>query len=254
MTSQARRDMHNYSDYIIYVDESGDHSLTSIDEAYPIFVLSFCIFNKQSYSESLVQKLKHFKFKYFGHDMVILHENEIRKDKGDFRSLKPKEKRDVFMGELTTIIEEEEFTVIATIIKKDELVGRYMKADNPYSLALRFCMERTYKYLASKNQEDKTTHIVVEKRGQKEDRELELEFRRICDGSNYENIHFPFEIIMAHKQSNSAGLQLADLIARPIGIKHLRPTQSNRSYDVIETKFYKNGSGRKEGYGLKKFP
>jgi len=201
-----------------------------------------------------VQKLKHFKFKYFGHDMVILHENEIRKDKGDFRSLKPKEKRDAFMGELTTIIEEEEFTIIATVIKKDELVGRYMKADNPYSLALRFCMERTYKYLASKNQEDKTTHIVVEKRGQKEDTALELEFRRICDGSNCDCIHFPFEIIMAHKQSNSAGLQLADLIARPIGIKHLRPTQSNRPYDVIETKFYKNGSGRKEGYGLKKFP
>ena len=246
--------MHNYSDYIIYVDESGDHSLTSIDEAYPIFVLAFCIFNKQSYSDSLVQKLKYFKFKYFGHDMVILHENEIRKDKGDFKSLKPKEKRDAFMGELTTIIEEEDFTVIATVIKKDELVGRYMKADNPYSLALRFCMERTYKYLASKNQHEKTTHIVVEKRGYKEDAALELEFRRICDGSNFDCVHFPFEIIMAHKQSNSAGFQLADLIARPIGVKHVRPEQSNRPYDVIETKFYKNESGRKEGYGLKKFP
>lgn len=243
-----------YSDYIIYVDESGDHSLTSIDEAYPVFVLAFCIFHKNSYSESLVRKLKHFKFKYFGHDMVILHENEIRKDKGDFKSLKPKEKRDAFMEELTTIIDEEDFTVVATVIKKDELVGRYIKADNPYGLALRFCMERSYKYLFSKHQHKKITHIVVEKRGHKEDTELELEFRRICDGSNFDKVHFPFEIIMAHKQSNSAGLQLADLIARPIGIKHLRHDQPNRSYDVIETKFYKNGSGRKDGYGLKKFP
>jgi len=55
--------------------------------------LAFCIFNKQTYSESLVKKLKHFKFKYFGHDMVILHENEIRKDKGDFRTLKQYYKR-----------------------------------------------------------------------------------------------------------------------------------------------------------------
>jgi len=246
--------MQNYSDYIIYVDESGDHSLTSIDEAYPIFVLAFCIFNKQTYSESLVKKLKHFKFKYFGHDMVILHENEIRKDKGDFRTLKPREKRDTFMSELTNIIKEEDFTVIATVIKKDELIGKYIKADNPYSLALQFCMERAYKYLVSKNQKDKITHIVVEKRGRKEDTALELEFRRICDGNNYDRINFPFEIIMAHKQSNSAGLQLADLIARPIGIKHLRPTKPNRPYDIIETKFYKNGNGRKEGYGLKKFP
>ncbi len=46
-----------YSDYIIYVDESGDHSLASIDEGYPIFVLAFCIFDKKSYSENAVVKL-----------------------------------------------------------------------------------------------------------------------------------------------------------------------------------------------------
>jgi hypothetical protein len=31
---------------VIYVDESGDHSLTMIDPLYPIFVLVFCIFRK----------------------------------------------------------------------------------------------------------------------------------------------------------------------------------------------------------------
>ncbi len=39
-----------HSDYIVYVDESGDHSLSSIDEGYPIFVLSFCVFQKTYYS------------------------------------------------------------------------------------------------------------------------------------------------------------------------------------------------------------
>jgi len=39
-----------FSDYIIYVDESGDHSLESIDPDYPIFVLSFCIFKKSKYT------------------------------------------------------------------------------------------------------------------------------------------------------------------------------------------------------------
>ncbi|HFD87807.1 MAG TPA: DUF3800 domain-containing protein, partial [Gammaproteobacteria bacterium] len=33
-----------HSEYIVFVDESGDHGLRSIDEAYPIFVLAFCIF------------------------------------------------------------------------------------------------------------------------------------------------------------------------------------------------------------------
>jgi hypothetical protein len=39
-----------FSDYIIYVDESGDHSLQVIDEQYPLFVLSFCIFRKVEYA------------------------------------------------------------------------------------------------------------------------------------------------------------------------------------------------------------
>lgn len=28
-----------YNDYVIYVDESGDHTLTAIDRDYPVFVL-----------------------------------------------------------------------------------------------------------------------------------------------------------------------------------------------------------------------
>lgn len=33
-----------FSDYVVYVDESGDHSLASIDPDYPVFVLALCIF------------------------------------------------------------------------------------------------------------------------------------------------------------------------------------------------------------------
>lgn len=29
-----------FSDFIVYVDESGDHSLQSIDQSYPVFVLA----------------------------------------------------------------------------------------------------------------------------------------------------------------------------------------------------------------------
>jgi len=38
-----------FSDSIVDVDESGDHGLTSIQEPYPVFVLSFCIFHKDEY-------------------------------------------------------------------------------------------------------------------------------------------------------------------------------------------------------------
>ncbi|MBI5274428.1 MAG: DUF3800 domain-containing protein [Chlamydiales bacterium] len=68
-----------YSDYIVYVDESGDHSLTSIDQSYPVFVLTFCVFEKTYYSEVIVPAIRKLKFKMFGHDMVVLHEHDIRK-------------------------------------------------------------------------------------------------------------------------------------------------------------------------------
>lgn len=29
-----------FSDYVVYVDESGDHSLASIDRDFPVFVLA----------------------------------------------------------------------------------------------------------------------------------------------------------------------------------------------------------------------
>lgn len=33
-----------YSDFVIYVDESGDHGMQRLDPYYPIFVLAFCVF------------------------------------------------------------------------------------------------------------------------------------------------------------------------------------------------------------------
>ena len=80
------------------------------------------------------------------------------------------------------------------------------------------------------------------------------QFRRISNGQNYKGNKMPFEIVMANKMSNSAGLQLADLIARPIGISVLKPDQENRAYEIIKGKFHKNGYGKIDGVGLKVFP
>jgi len=74
----------NFSDYIIYVDESGDHGLKTIDPFYPVFVLVFCIFNIEDHINKAIPALQRFKFKHFGHDQTILHETDIRKDRGDF--------------------------------------------------------------------------------------------------------------------------------------------------------------------------
>jgi hypothetical protein len=61
----------------------------------------------------------------------------------------------------------------------------------------------------------------------------------------------PFELIIAPKTTNSEGLQLADLTARPIGLMVLRPEQANRAAEVLRDKFYQDADGNPSGRGLK---
>ena len=103
------------------------------------------------------------------------------------------------------------------------------------------------------DQADPTVHVIVGKRGRNEDDDLELEFRRICDGANYKSEKFNFEIVFADKKSNAAGLQLADLVARPIGLSVLRPGQPNRAFEAVKPKLLAK-NGRIDGWGLKCFP
>jgi hypothetical protein len=70
-----------------------------------------------------------------------------------------------------------------------------------------------------------------------EDSALELEFLRIVGGHNrFGRPLAGFRIRLVDKKANSSGLQIADLTARPIGIKTIRPQQSNRAFEIIEKK------------------
>lgn len=121
-------------------------------------------------------------------------------------------------------------------------------------MALKFCMERA-SYFLEKNQEHRVTHIIMEKRGKKENRKLEAEFQSICNGGNYRGRKLPFELIFADKQSNSSGLQLADLAAYPIGRHVLKPGQVNRAYEIVAKKLVRDPVGNDpKGWGLKTFP
>src|SRR5262245_43093412 len=190
--------------------------MQTVDPNYPIFVLAFCVFHKRYYSEKVVSALQKFKFAKFGHDLVVLHERDIRKEKDKFK-FQNRQEKDAFIEELTDLIEESNFVLISCVIDKKRLEIPPGERLNPYHIALGFCLETLYEFLMEKKQEDVRTHVIVECRGKKEDNELELEFRRICDGANRLGIALPFDVVFADKRVNSAGLQLADLVARPIG-------------------------------------
>lgn len=244
----------DFSNYVIYVDESGDHSLEVIDQYFPVFVLDFCIFQKEYYYSSIVPKVQAFKFQHFGHDLVVLHEHDIRKQKPPFVFLKTQAKRIAFMEGLNEIIEGADFTIVAAVIDKHRLTHQYAYPENPYDIALCFCMERAYAFLRDQGEHTRQTHIVVEKRGKREDDALEFSFRSIRDGANHWGPMHGFEIVFADKRINSTGLQFADLTARPIARNTLDPAQPNRAYEIINTKFRQSPAGVVKGWGLKIFP
>lgn len=178
--------MTEFSDYTVYVDESGDHSLTSIDPQFPVFALSFCVVKKTDYISFVVPSVQAMKFKYWGHDAVVLHEHEIRKSKGDFTwLLTDRKNREAFYEDLNQIMVEAPVSLIGSVIDKYALVGKYTKPWSPYEFALHFCLERLHMFLKENNQTGKRVHVVFECRGRTEDDDPELTFRRIVGGESH---------------------------------------------------------------------
>nr|WP_283161396.1 DUF3800 domain-containing protein [Xanthomonas nasturtii] len=247
-----------FSDYIVFVDESGDHGMATIDPAFPLFVLSCCLISKRDYMAAVVPAIQRIKFATFGHDAVVLHEREIRRDIGAFSVLRDRQKKQAFIDALTDALASAPMTIFSAVIDKRRLQDR-QRGENPYEISMRFCLERMYYKLGKQGQVAQrgaalTTHVLCEARGHNEDQDLELAFRRICGGDNFSGVEMPFDPVICDKKSNAIGLQLADLVARPIGMRQLRPDQPNRAWDVIEQKLDKDATGRYLGYGLKCFP
>lgn len=246
--------MENFGEYIVYVDESGDHSLQRINPDYPVFVLAFCILHKAQYLTQVVPRIQELKFRYFGHDMVVLHESDIRKARPPFNILLNADVRSRFLTDLTQIIREAPFTLVASCINKREFIHRRGPDGNPYHVAMEFGLERVYMELQSKGQRGRLTHVVFEQRGLQEDNALELEYRRILDQSRVEGLSETLEMVLANKKVNSAGLQLADMVARPIGRHLLNPEQPNQAFEVLKGKFRQGRDGNIWGRGLKVYP
>jgi hypothetical protein len=223
-----------FSDYVAFVDESGDHNLTSINPEFPLFVLAFCILRKDDYATQVAPALKILKFNTFGHDLSVLHSRDIRKQQGDFSVLRDPVRRSAFLSGMSAVIAEAPFTLCVTAIDKKKLKERYGDPRNPYHLSLQFCLERTYRFLSAQGQQGKQTHIIAESRGKAEDMDLAFQFRRII-GENGDWNH-SFELRFAAKACNSIGLQLADLAAHPVARHVLEPSQPNRAFEIVEKK------------------
>ncbi|NVM57508.1 MAG: DUF3800 domain-containing protein [Desulfobacterales bacterium] len=243
--------------YVMFVDESGDHNLQNVDDNFPLFCLCGCIFEKAYYHATARPLVDALKIRFCHSTNVILHSRDVRRQQGAFYFLKDRDRREEFYEALNELMGQLDFSIIAVAILKREHLAQYGdRAKHPYHLGLEFMMER-FALTMRRGGGSNEGHIIAESRGRVEDELLKEEFFRLkAEGSYYQRFKEITTLWTEKKRKNIVGLQIADLAAYPIARKILDPAHDQLSFDVLRAKICSEpGPGtRILGYGMKIFP
>jgi len=226
------------SNYLIFVDESGDHHLNKYPKEYPMFVLAFIIISKDEYCDRLLPRFSRLKLKYFPDVSTIFHEREIRKAEKRFVFLTDVNTRKSFQADLSAMMTEIDYRIVAVAVNKEEKPKRNILTEDLYELGVKLGLTKAEDFLKSQNDFNYTTVTF-------ESRAYSIDGYRQADEQLYkyfkETAHENFGIEIHIKSAGGLGLQFADMIARPIGIHILRPEQPNRAWEIIKEKICPDG-------------
>jgi hypothetical protein len=248
----------NLVKYYLFVDESGNHGLKSIDPNFPVFVLCGIIIDEISYAE-LNSKLQIIKKNFWGDRKVIFHSRDIRKCENEFSILFNPDIKAEFYRQVNELISTSNFTVVSSCIDKNELIKKHGRLfSSVYEIGLSFIIERTVFFLDTISINEKKIHIVIEQRGKREDKELFIHIQRIVGGGTgyvkpQRLAQYIEGVSFESKKRNLTGLQVADLVAYPISRYVIDPERANPAYDLISEKLYRDMRTGKI-FGLKIYP
>ncbi len=246
---------------ILFLDESGDHSLSKIDPQYPVFVLCGVIVDENYHNGVATEALNRFKERLFGRCDIILHTVDFTRNQAGYEVMATHDFRVRFFGELHTLIGGLDFKIVACVIRKQEHLKKYgLHAVDPYMLSLSILIERFIFECGSAG-----GSVVAEARDATLNNALELAFLDLkIRGTNYvsatkvqKRIH---GFAIRDKQENITGLQLADVCATPIGRRAIgRSTYPKYSdhgdfYQTVKRKLRCDWKGETEGMGLVVLP
>lgn len=224
------------SKYYLFIDESGDHGLTTLNPDFPLFLLCGVLIAEPAYF-AIRDEMNHIKQEFWKDKLVIFHSRDIRKCEKEFQILFDMELKAAFYKKLNACIENGQYTVIASAIRKDNYIKKFGRLSNDvYELALSFMIERSVFYLDDIKQPDKNLWIVIEKRGKKEDKKLDEHFQRLIsrgtgyvDAQRLRDIHL--NIHFKTKKENINGFNLQTWL--PILQRGMSLTQSGQTQHLI---------------------
>lgn len=244
-------------EFLVFLDETGDHSLQHIDKQYPIFALGALFCETDTYIKEINPLFDELKYNFFNKRHVILHSTDIRNSRKDFKILMNPNIRKLFFEELNKLIKETRFYFIISLIDKQAHSTQYIDPDNPYELTLSFIMERAF-YLIHKNYPSAKCRFIAESRDKKENENLKQSFEKYKrNGTNYvsaEELSFITELDFVPKNENETGHQIVDLCLYPLARTYLTG-KCHQSLPYFYNKIYKNPDTKSPiGYGIKIFP
>jgi hypothetical protein len=180
------------------------------------------------------------------------------RNRNGFEQLAHPELRRRFYAALNALLSDLQFQIVACAIRKDAHLERYgpLAAKDPYHYGLEVLVERLCYEVGNAN--PGAGMIVAEKRDRFLDRQLKLAWLTLKTGGT----RFVKAVQVANrirglalrgKESNIAGLQVADLVVTPIG-RSLLGKRSLVDYGIIQSKFRCNWRGGYDGLGLVVLP
>ncbi len=240
---------------ILFLDESGDHNLKSIDDTHPIFVLAGIIIDKAYAEDEMQDKVNHFKKELFGTTDIHLHTADFTRQKNGFERMTERGFCNLFYKKINELLKKLDFKIIACAIKKQDHFKKYgPNAHDPYHLSLHVLIERFWLELGN----DSKGVIIAEGRDQTLNNTLERVWMELKQhGTDYRqasDIRRRIDhLVFRTKTNNLAGLEVADIIVTPIARNILN--RSNRiDMKIINEKMRKSSEGKIEGFGLVTLP
>jgi Protein of unknown function (DUF3800) len=253
--------------YTLYLDESGDRGLVSVNRDYPVLALCGVAIEDSLYSRVVLPRLDTFKVDQFGSASVRLHYRAFTQHAGAFRKLADPAEAWAFENALAGFIDAIDATLFCAVIRKNEYLRRYgptrpVDAYLPvdlYLMALDFVLERIVKFLEELDLSQGT--VIAEARGKREDEQVRAEYRELrhrgtqfVSAERFTRVLAP-DLEFRTKNQGVAGLEIADVCAAPIATKVLKPESISPLWEAIRSKVWVGSGARTEGnLGLKCFP
>lgn len=242
----------------VFLDECGPHAIETADP-FPVFVLAAAVIRERDLA-AVEARWKEWKRENLGADAIV-HEPDIRRGRGGFRGAAGV----AAALKLPDVIAELNFVGMAIVVHREDYKSDFGTGpidaslpDHVYMMALDFLMERVV--LALDSHFNARAILVAESRGSKEDALLQHEFSRLhLEGTSYISPAWFRQQLAAgvrflSKDDNNTGLQLADLLARPIAEKVMDPASTPPRWTVFRDKLCPGHETKNSILGLKVTP